>query len=150
MKKVISVMLILIFVLSGCSQSKRVPVEDYDWEFSRIAVTKTDEVVFCSEDNNLKFKNAKVSDIDFSADNGIITITNTETSESWTLEYEENKTAQTTNAEGSVYNVYYSSEEKSLKGYATTAIAAKSDVSFDYYLIITIGGYDLYFIDYSD
>ncbi len=150
MKKVISVLLILIFVLSGCSQTKNVPVEKFDWEFSRIAVTKTGEVVFCSEYNKPKFENAKVSDFDLSADKGIITITNAETSESWTLEYEENKTAQTTNTEGSIYNVFYNSEDKNLKGYATTAIAAKNDVSFDYYLIITIGGYDLYFIDYSE
>lgn len=150
MKKVISVLLILILVLSGCSQTKNVPVEDFDWKFSRIALTESGEVVFCSEDNKLKFEDAKVSDFDFSADKGIITITNAETSESWTLEYQENKTVPTTNTEGSVYDVYYNSEEKNLKGYATTAIAAKSDVSFDYYLIITIGGYDLYFIDYSN
>lgn len=150
MKKVISVLLILLFVLGGCSKFKNVPIEKYDWEFSRIAATETGEVLFCSADNELKFDNAKVSDFKCVADDGIITITNAETSEQWTLEYEDNKTVQTNNTEGSVYEVYYNSESKNLTGYATTAIASRNDVNNDYYLIITIGGYDLYFIDFTD
>lgn len=150
MKKVISVLLILVFVLSGCSSLTGVPVEKYNWGFSRIAKTETGDVIFCSAENELKYSDAKITDINCYADDGKITITNPATNESWILEYEDNDTVDTNNTEGSVYNIYYKTETVSLKGYATTGIARKNDIDDDYYLIITIGGHDLYFIDTAE
>ncbi len=150
MKKVISVLLILIFVLSGCSSLMGVRIEKYNWSFSRIANTENGEVIFCSAENELKYSGAKITDIKCSADDGIITVTNNATGDIWTLEYADNKTVETNNTIGSIYDIHYNSEAESLKGYATTGIASKSDVDDDYYLIITIGGYDLYFIDTAD
>lgn len=150
MKKVISVLLILVFVLSGCSSFKKVRIEKYDWEISRIASTETSEVLFCSADNELKYKGAKVTDLKCLAADGKITITDSATNEEWVLEYTDNKTVQTNNTDGSIYEIKYSNDEKNLKGYATTGTASLNDVIDNYYLIITIGGYDLYFIDTAE
>ncbi len=150
MKKIISVIVILVLVLSGCSSIRKVKIENNNWEFSRISEKETDKVVYSSEENKLKFSDAKVSDIKLSADKNTITITNSETEESWTLEYAENKTAVTNNTDGNVYDVFYKHETVYLKGYASTGIANKNDVDEDYYLIITIGGHSLYFIDTLD
>lgn len=147
MKKIISVLLILVFVLSGCSAFTGVRIDKYNWGFSRIADTETSEVLFCAEKNALKYSGAQIADFECSAKDGKIIITNPATEESWTLEYADNKTVETNNTVGSIYDIYYKTETENLKGYATTGIASKSDIDDDYYLIITIGGYDLYFID---
>ena len=150
MKKIFSILIILVLILSGCSQSKKVTIEKNNWNFSRITEKVSDEAVYSSEDNKLKFPEAKVTDIKLIADKNTITITNPATDESWTLEYAESETATTNNSNGRIYDVYYKNGEQYLKGYASTGISNKSDVSMDYYLIITIGDYSLYFFDPLD
>ena len=150
MKRVISVLLILIFVLlSGCSNQKA-NIEKCSWEFSRISVTENDSVVFCSENNKLKYDGAKTISLDCSINNGKITIKNIATDEEWVLEYKENKSAETNNTEGSVYTITYHTEPIPLKGYASTGITSKNDIDDDRYLIFTLGGYSLYFIEKSE
>ncbi len=150
MKKIFSVLLIFIFVFSGCSGTEKVKIENNNWIFSRISYDKTDKIIFCSKENELKYNEAKVSELKLTADKASVTITNAETEESWTLEYAESKTASTNNSLGRIYDVYYKNGSEYLKGYATTGTASKSDVDDDYYLIITIGGHSLYFIDTVD
>lgn len=150
MKKVFSVLIILVFVLSGCSNINKVRIKNNNWDLSRIAETNTDRVIFCSEENNLKFPDAKVIDLELVADKSTITITSSSTGESWTLEYRGSETAETNSKDGLVYDIYYKNEGKQLKGYASTGVASKSDVDDDYYLIITVGGYSLFFVDTLD
>lgn len=150
MKKIFSILIILVLILSGCSQSKKVTIEKNNWNFSRITEKVSDEAVYSSEDNKLKFPEAKVTDIKLIADKNTITVTNPATDESWTLEYAESETATTNNSNGRIYDVYYKNGEQYLKGYASTGISNKNDVSMDYYLIITIGDYSLYFFDPLD
>ena len=147
MKKIFLFLLVFIFVFSGCSGTEKVKIENNNWVFSRVSDDKNNKIIFCAKENELKFKDAKISDLTFSADKSSITITNAETDESWTLEYSENKSAETNNSDGFVYDIYYKNEAEYLKGYATTGSTNKSDISSDRYLIITIGGYSLYFID---
>ena len=150
MKKIISVLIILVLILSGCSSSKKVEIKNNNWEFSRITEKVSDDAVYSSEENKLKFPEAKVTDIKLTADKSTITITDSATDESWTLEYEESKTATTNNTQGRIYDVYYKNGEQYLKGYATTGVSNMNDVSMDYYLIITIGENSIYFIDTLD
>ncbi len=150
MKKIFLIPLIFIFIFSGCSGTEKVKIENNDWTFSRISDDETDKIIFCSEENKLKFNEAEVSALSLSADKSSITITNSVTEEHWTLEYTENKTANTNNADGLIYDVFYKNDAEYLKGYATTGSASKNDIYNDNYLIITIGGYSLYFIDTAE
>ena len=150
MKKIISVLVILVLILSGCSHSKKIKIENNNWIFSRITEKVSDTAVYCSENNKLKYSEAKVTDIKLTATKSTITITNSATDESWTLEYAESETATTNNPNGRIYDVYYKNGEEYLKGYATTGSTNKNDVNEDYYLIITIGENSLYFIDTLD
>ena len=146
MKKLFSILIIMLLILCGGCSTSKIQIEKNNWIFSRISDSKTDNIIFCSEENKLKFSDAKVTDIKLTADKNTFTITNTETNDSWTLEYAENKTAKTNNTDGRVYDVFYKGEGKNLKGYASTGIVNKSIDKPDYYLIITIGGHSLYFL----
>ena len=146
MKKIFSILIIMIFVLCGGCSTQKIQIEKNDWNFSRILETETSNVIYCSEKNKVKFSEAKVTDIKLTADKSTFVITNSETQESWTLEYNKNKTAKTNNTDGLVYDVFYNSDNKTLKGYAFTEIVDKNIDNPKYYLIITIGGHSLYFL----
>ena len=150
MKKIISLLLIMVFIFSGCNAAQKVRIDKYNWSFSRIASTETDKVIFTSKDNSAKFADAKVINLECSVSDGEITISNPESNESWKIQYTENKEVKTNNADGLIYDLTYSTEESSVKGFATTGIANMNDVDEDYYLILTIGGYELHFMDMTD
>ncbi len=142
MKKVISLLLIMILFLSGCSGTQKDSLANISWNFSRIVDTQTGVTVFSSEKENSKYNTAKVTDLSCMADDNKITIKDNATGNEWTLDYSKNTTAKTNNTEGVIYDISYTSEEKTLTGYATTGLANLND-----YLIITIGGYELHFIE---
>ncbi|MBR3781270.1 MAG: hypothetical protein IKK63_08735 [Clostridia bacterium] len=150
MKKIISLLLILVFVLSGCNAAKKVRIDEYNWTFSRITSTETDKVIFTSEKNSSRYTEAKIINIKCTVSGDEITISDPASKESWKIQYTENKEAKTNNADGLIYDLTYSAEENSIKGFATTGIANMNDVDEDYYLILTIGGYELYFMDITD
>lgn len=147
MKKIIALSLIFIFVLSGCNSSKKVHIDEYNWELSRIVSTETDETVFVSEETAAKYPEAKTISIECTVSGDEITISSPAGNESWKIKYEENKEAKTNNSDGLIYDLIYSTEENSIKGFATTGIANLNDVNESKYLILTIGGYELNFME---
>ena len=146
MKKLFSIFIIMLLVFCGGCSTNKIQIEKNIWNFSRISENETDSVIFCSEENKLKFSDAKVTDIKLAADKNTFTVTNIETQESWLLEYNKNETAKTNNTDGLIYDVYYKGDDKTLKGYAYTGIVDKSFDNPDYYLVIAIGGHSLYFL----
>ena len=78
MKKVISVLIVLVFVLSGCNSIAKDSLGNNNWEFSRIIETENGKVAFSSENNSTKFSDAKIIDLSCTAnDNEIILKDNT-------------------------------------------------------------------------
>lgn len=150
MKKAISVLLIMILFLSGCSKTEKISIKNSDWKFSRIIQSQTDIVVFSSEKEISKHNTAKTIDLSFSANESKMTIKDNASGNEWTLDYIINETAEISNRDGTVYDITYTTEEKTVKGFATTGIANLNDVSQHNYLIITIDGYELYFNDISE
>ena len=49
MKKIIPLLLIFIFIFSGCNNSEKDSLKNKSWNLSRIVQTQTDIVVFASE-----------------------------------------------------------------------------------------------------
>ncbi len=150
MKRILPVLLIMILLLSGCKGAEKNSLDKSDWNFSRIIEIQTGVVVFSNEKNSAKYNTAKVIDLSFTADESKITIKDSATGNEWALDYAENKTAKTNNTEGTIYDITYTSEEKTIKGYATTGIANLSDVSKYTYIVITLGGYELHFNDMTE
>ncbi len=150
MKKIFSLLIVLMLILCGCNGFEKIKIEKSNWSLSHITETETDITIFCSEKTFPKFPDAKVIDLKISSGEETITITNIATEESWTLKYAKSKTAETNNTDGSVYDVFYENGDKTYKGYASTGISTKSKFDKDYYFTITIGGYSLYFIDTLD
>ncbi len=150
MKKVISVLLILVFVLSGCSSKNNIAIENYDWSFSRITQEDNGEVLFVSAENEVKYTNTKTIALECSVTADEIIISDNATGESWNLKYVANEDIQASGNEGTIYNITYSTENDVIKGYATTGAANRNNVDSDYYLIITIKNYQLYFIDTAE
>lgn len=147
MKKVISVLIVLVFVLSGCSSIAKDSLGNNNWEFSRIIETENGKVAFSSENNSTKFSDAKIIDLSCTANDNEIILKDNTTNNEWILSYTVNETAETNNADGQIYDISYTAEEKNITGYATTGIANLNDISQCNYLIITLGGYELYFIE---
>lgn len=150
MKKIIPVLLVMILFLSGCSGMKKNPLESNDWKFSRIVAVQTGVVVFSSEKDSSKYNTAKTADFSFTANESKMTIKDNASGNEWTLDYIINETAEISNRDGTVYDITYTTEEKTVKGFATTGIANLNDVSEYNYLIITLGGYELYFNDMEE
>lgn len=150
MKKIIPLLLVILLLLSGCTDSGKVSVENSEWKFSRIIEADTNKVVFSNEKDNSKFEGSKIIDLSCSATENQITIKDNASGTEWILDYTENKNAETNNPDGSIYEVTYTAEEKSIRGYATTGIANLNDVVENEYLIITLGGYELHFVNLED
>ncbi len=150
MKKVISLLLIMVLFFSGCKSTEKVTIENNDWKFSRIVESKTDKVVFSSQKDSFKYDGAKSIDISCSADNGKIIIKDNSSGNEWHLDYTENKKAKTNNTDGYIYEVTYSTESENIKGYASTGAANLNGITANDYLIVTISGYDLYFVNLEE
>ena len=103
MKKVISLLLIMILFLSGCS-TKNETLANNDWKFSRIVDTQSGNVTFSSEKEASKFNGAKVADLSCTADDSKITIKDNATGNEWTLDYIKNNTIKTNNED--VFQLY--------------------------------------------
>ena len=144
MKKVISLLLIMILFLSGCS-TKNETLANNDWKFSRIVDTQSGNVTFSSEKEASKFNGAKVADLSCTADDSKITIKDNATGNEWTLDYIKNNTIKTNNEDGANFDITYTTEEKAVKGFATTGVVNQNGEDGSDYLIINLDGYELHF-----
>ena len=149
MKKVIPLLLIIILLSGGCSAAKE-SLGNNNWKFSRIVESQTDTGAFVSEKDSVKYKGAKVIDLSCSANENEITIKDNATGNEWKLGYAENKTVTTNNTDGSIFDITYTTEDKTVKGFATTGIANTNGEGGSNYLIINFGGYELYFNDIEE
>ncbi len=150
MKKIVSLLLIMVLFLSGCSAKDNKTLENYNLEISRIVESETKKVLFSSEKENSKYDNAEIISLSCTANKNEITIKDNSTNKEWVLDYSINKTAETNNTEGAVFDISYTAEEKTLTGYATTGTANISENEGNDYLIITLGGYELHFIEMQE
>lgn len=143
MKKTISLLLLLMFVLTGCSYSE-FSIDDYKWELSRITETETGKILYCTAENKSSYEGAEIIDLSIAADNDKITITDNASAEAWNFSYADNKEVKPSSADNYIYDITYNSESGTLKGYATIGIIDKSSANDNLYLILTIGGYSIY------
>lgn len=137
----------MVLFFSGCSSTVKDSLANNSWNFTRIVDNQTGVTVFSSEKESSKYSTAKVADLSCTATENKITVKDNTTGNEWALDYIKNETAKTNNTEGTVYDISYTAGEKTLTGYATTGIANLSDDGGNNYLIITLGGYELHFID---
>ncbi len=145
MKKIIPLLLAVMLLLAGCSNNYESSIKN-NWMLSRVTNSSTGEVIFCTDDNKPFYEDAKIIDLSCTADETKIKIIDNATSEAWSLEYSLNETVQTNNSNTSIYDIFYYSDNQSLKGYATIG---KSSSNEDY-LILSLNGYSIYFDSISE
>lgn len=76
-------------------------------------------------------------------DDGVILISNNDTMETWQLNY----ALSSKEPECYIYDVTYNSETEKVSGNAVCGITEKYNDSDEYTLIISIGGYSIYFYE---
>ena len=143
MKKVISVLLTLIFIfaLSACS-GKVVAIEDYEWKMRTVmrndieVAQNEDELVVAVGEKDDIHPNAKIVDLKIIAKDGSITITDATNNKTYSGTYKvQQKTPKGTDYEVTIDGV---------KGYATVAPTEHYDGSEVPTLPINLGEYSLY------
>ena len=143
MKKVISVLLTLIFIfaLSACS-GKVVAIEDYEWKMRTVmrndieAAQDNDKFYVAVGEEDDIHPNAKIVDLKLVAKDGSITITDATNNKTYTGTYKvQKKTPKGTDYEVTIDGI---------KGYATVAPTEHYDGSEVPTLPINLGEYSLY------
>ena len=142
MKKIISIILLIIsvlFVFSSCS-ADRIEIDDYEWKMRYIMHLNEDgdQIIYDAvEEINEFYSNAKVISLKLVAKEGTITIfdeTNKKT-------YEGTYVLSDKNIKGSEYNIVIDGKT----GYAGVAMTTYADNTQEPTLPIKLGTYSMYF-----
>ena len=142
MKKIISLILLMIsvlFVFSSCS-ADRIEIDDYEWKMRYIMHLSEDgdQIIYDAvEEINEFYSNAKVISLKLVAKEGTITIfdeTNKKT-------YEGTYVLSDKNIKGSEYNIVIDGKT----GYAGVAMTTYADNTQEPTLPIKLGTYSMYF-----
>ena len=142
MKKIISIILLIIsvlFVFSSCS-ADRIEIDDYEWKMRYIMHLNEDgdQIIYDAvEEINEFYSNAKVISLKLVAKEGTITVfdeTNKKT-------YEGTYVLSDKNIKGSEYNVVIDWKT----GYAGVAMTTYADNTQEPTLPIKLGTYSMYF-----
>lgn len=73
---VVSIFALTVFCLSGCGNSAKVSIQDYQWEVTTIQDNDNGNVIACSDDNTETFPDAAEIDLSCTIDGKGLTLTN--------------------------------------------------------------------------
>ena len=138
MKKLIIAVILFIFCIciSGCSRDNQKTI----WNMQSIQ-GNNGEVIYCSNENKDAFPNATIKDIVCFLQGSSITITDKNSGNEWI------GNCKIINSSESIYEVIFDNNEIGIMGRSVTKYA---DNTQENTLIISCGGYTLYFTESTD
>ena len=122
--------------LTACRTEEYV-VENHDWQFKFAQSSETGEVIFCSEEFEEGFPDAKIMEMTAKAENGKLIATDGENEMVFTYAVE-----KAVPGESTIYDI---ADENGIKGNASVGKTTYVDGSDEYTLIISFEGRAFYF-----
>ncbi len=130
-------MVMIIAVLSGCSQNSSMQIENHTWSFQYVQSEDDGAIVACSDQKTDIYPSAEIISLTCAAEDGKLTVTNIGTQETYLFDY----TVNTDKAESVIYNI----SSVTNNGFASVGMTEYHDGKSEYTLIIKIGGYAICF-----
>ncbi|MBQ2847583.1 MAG: hypothetical protein IJE74_04935 [Clostridia bacterium] len=128
--------LVICLISAGCSSANNLAIENHKWQISRIQLSESGTIAYCSSDEADLHQDAEIIDLSCAASNGEIQITDNTNNREWVLEYSEANAAP----ESTVYEINGNNN-------AVVGKTTYHDGSFEYTLIISVDDYVMYFSD---
>lgn len=126
-------------VMAGCSGEQHLQIEDVQWEMTTVQEQEGAIIVCSPEMAELLDGNFKTMELTCTAENGTLTLTNTETGE----QYQSGTyTKQKTTPDGTLYVIAYPGAEDGMGTVTTTSYA---DGTMENTMVWSVGGRAVYF-----
>jgi len=138
MKRIFSIILTLIILLSSCSFDKSLRIESYEWRMRTVMHTEEGQVVYdAAAEKSNTHPEAKIIDMTLVAKDGKLTITDNTNKKSYDGTY----SVSGKNPKSTDYKLTINGK----KGYATVAMTTYADGTSEPTLPINLDGYSIYF-----
>lgn len=132
--KFFALLSILAVLFSACGAADEYAIENHEWELATVQGGSNGAVLYCSPEQQGFYPDAQVIDTACQVKNGTLTITTAD--ETWKLSCE----LIDRGVESDLYKI-------GSDGYASVALTTYTDGTSVYTLVISYGGYGLYFYE---